>query len=324
MRPLQSFSGLLALVGLIAHGGAAQAWVRSRTNGCHPVYWSQSCIYLQPDGELTKDLPADQVQRIIQRSIAQWQDRIGGSFLRLIYVPPDGPREARFDRQPTIKFRTGRWCRPGDCQGDRESCYDASAAAITTVFFVNKPDNEQEDGLILDADIELNSVHNQFYDADQLPPRGDGRTLTDLENTLVHELGHLMGLEHTCRSAGDGMPDCTVDHLGQRPPLCSTVLAGMDRDPRLREIAETTMFATAQPRETKKRTPEADDVAAIVAIYPAARDPRSCERPRPRDQCGGGGCALAPHGRTAAAAPLLLLGAILLCMRQRRQSGRTC
>src|SRR5207253_2066846 len=132
---------------------------------------------------------------------------------------------------------------------------------------------------ILDADIELNAVDNRFYNADNGIPAGNsGRTLADLRNTLTHELGHLQGLDHTCRiSDNDGTPACVVDNTGARAPLCHAASMA---------IADTTMFATAAPMETKKRLPKADDVQAVTDAYPIAQDPKICQQPTPQDPCG--------------------------------------
>jgi hypothetical protein len=314
---------LLVLAALLTQAVPAGAWVRSKTTGCHPVYWTTSCVYIQPDSVLTDDMTPAEAKRLIQQSIAAWQSKTTGSYLKLNYLEPDVPREARFDKQPVIKFRTGKWCRPGDCAGDKETCYDSSAAAITTVFFVNKPEDATQDGQILDADIEMNNVNNIFYDADGAKPITDGRSLADLENTLVHELGHLQGLEHTCRaSSNDGTPECTIDDQGDRPPLCGVAIANAPRDPKYQDIVDTTMFATALPGETKKRTPEADDVAAINSIYPSAKDPKSCTKTGAKDQCGGGGgggCTVSPRTSSAAGLPLLLLCGLLLRTRRLRR-----
>lgn len=308
---------------LVAQAAPAGAFVRSRSQGCNPLYWPISCIYIKPDSGLSADMAPAEVKQIIQQSIDSWQDRTVGSFLKMKYQEPDGPLEARFDLQPTIKFRTGKWCRPGDCSGDRETCHDPAATGITTVFYINKPDDPKQDGRILDADIELNAVNNRFFNADNPPPsQTDTRNLADLQNTLVHELGHLQGLDHTCRDTSTRA--CVVDQNGQQPPLCSTVVAGAATNPTYKEIADTTMFASATAKETKKRVPKADDLAAISSIYPAASDPKSCTVPKVEDQCTAGntGCSAAPRSRAAEVAPLLLVGAALggALLRRRRRA----
>jgi hypothetical protein len=287
-----------------------QAYVRSRTGACNPVYWAQTCVFIQPDVEISKTMPpnltAAEIEAIIQKSIAAWQDRIGGSFLQLKYMAPNGARETRYDRQPIIKFRTGTWGKPKDCGGGIDMTYDPSAAAITTVYFVDKPTDAQQDGKILDADIELNGVYNQFYDADQGLPPPDGRMPADLQNTLTHELGHLIGLEHTCRIRDTDLPECVKNEQGDRPPLCGSAAS--------RAFADTAMYAVAAPGETKKRIPKPDDIAGVVAAYPAQSDPRICEAPKVMDPCAmkGTGCGMAgppaPPARGGSGGVLLLVG----------------
>jgi len=84
-----------------------------------------------------------------------------------------------------------------------------------------------------------------------------------------------------------------VDNTGARAPLCSDVLANQNRDPASKAIADSTMFATASPTETKKRIPKADDLLGVTEAYPIAQDPKICEMPKFQDPCakssGGGG-----------------------------------
>ena len=39
---------LLVSAALLAQVAPAGAWVRSRTTGCHAVYWPTSCVFIQP------------------------------------------------------------------------------------------------------------------------------------------------------------------------------------------------------------------------------------------------------------------------------------
>jgi len=98
---------------------------------------------------------------------------------------------ARYDYKNSLVFRTTTWCAPSDAAG---TCsYDAAALAITSVF-VNK-----KDGHIRDADIEVNSKNFIWTDLD-IDPTAHGKQ--DLQNALAHEMGHLVGLDHTCVPAG--------------------------------------------------------------------------------------------------------------------------
>lgn len=317
-RGIASLVGLGAFaVSLAAAPHPAAAYVRSTTpQGCTPVYWAQSCLYIQPDADGVSDLPMSEIERIVQESITSWQTRIdAGSFIKLSFVSAKGPREvSQTDGLQVIKFRRTTWCRPAKDAADKPTCYDPAAAAVTTVTFVNKPMDKTQDGRVIDADIELNAVNNRFYDADQATPSADGRSLNDLWNTLTHEIGHLMGLEHTCRrGTGDSIASCTVDDKGNPVMMCSTVEQGRLKDPALQTIYDGTMYPTATQSEIKKRIPKADDLAAIINTYPQSKDPGICRVP---EAANVGGCAAAPPLSAAASAssarPLAATGALSL------------
>lgn len=317
---------LSLLGGLFLSPAPAAAYVRSyTTQGCHPVYWAQSCVFITPDSDGVPEMNLTDVERVAQEAIDSWEKSTNGSsFLRLKYLAANGKREtAALDGLQVIKFRADTWCRPGDSADADPVCYDPAAAALTTVTYLNKPMDATTDGKIVDADIELNAVYNYFYDADTNPnPRTDNRKPADLWNTLTHELGHLQGLEHTCRRGSfDSMPSCTRDNTGQPVISCTTVEQGKATNPDLAVIFNTTMYPTADPRETKKRIPKADDLAGVINTYPQINDPRICKMPDAAKSTATG-CAAAPHktGGTGALFGLLLLSAAAL-LRRRRKSA---
>jgi MYXO-CTERM domain-containing protein len=195
------------------------------------------------------------------------------------------------DGLQVLKFRTGQWCRPA-MDGAAQVCYDASATAITTVSYINKA-GDAKDGQIVDADIELNAVNNVFFNADKGPAPADPRNPADLWNTLTHEIGHMQGLDHTCRSAAESATGCTVDNAGAQRPLCSDVTRQRLTNSAYLSIYNTTMFAVADPAETRKRVPQSDDVKGITDSYPLSRDPKSCVLP---GSMPTGGCTAAATG----------------------------
>jgi hypothetical protein len=310
-------AALLVAAGLLP--GTAEAYVRTRTTSkkASPAAWVGRCVYIQPDSAGSPDLPFTEVTATIKRSIDSWNQGVAPcGAMQLQYDEPTS-RDAYFDGFNMIKFRTDRWCHPDDKQS-KDVCYSPAAAAITSVFMVN--DGGARDGLIVDADIEFNNLDFTFATVGNgLTPPRPSTMLADFENTLTHELGHLLGLSHTCRDAASFEGE--VDETGQEPPACNQ-LASLPSDVRTR-ITDATMFNFASPGETKKRSLEADDLAGACAAYPASQGDRSCER-TDLDALLGRGCAFTGHPAArsgpAPAVGLAALMTLLAAVRRRRRA----
>jgi hypothetical protein len=129
-------------------------------------------------------------------------------------------------------------------------------------------------GEILDADIIINVAGFRFEEvSDPLSCRLQPRTF-DLRNTLVHEIGHLIGFDHV-------------------------------------NLDDATMFGNADACEIQKRDLAQDDIDGVCTVYPTGAEARACRPvadytpsnaidPLPyRNQCdrrvqvdqGGGGCS---------------------------------
>lgn len=115
--------------------------------------------------------------------------------------------------------------------------YQSGAIAVTTTAY------DPQNGVVVDADIEFNAVNFRFIKVEEDTMCGQATNIMDLRNTLTHEIGHVLGLEHP---------------------------------PNLARYAESTMFASAPACETKKRTLAADDVEGLCFIYPAAEATQQC------------------------------------------------
>jgi len=160
------------------------------------------------------------------------------------------------DQGTTADARTGYdWRRPQDAintvvfrEGNEANPLDGwthqrGALAITTVTFNSRT------GKILDADIEVNGAPNgtREYKFQLCDATGSDCGDNDLRNTITHEAGHALGL----------------DHPPPTQPLSS----------------EATMFASAPSGEIKKRDLSQDDLAGVCNIYPTGAANAPCIAP---------------------------------------------
>ncbi len=160
--------------------------------------------------------------------------------------------------------------------------HDRSALALTTPTF------RTNTGELLDADVEFNERF-LFLNADV--ECNDLFRQQDLENTLTHELGHVIGLNH---------PDFTQDP----------------------SLAEATMAFNSQRCETSKRSLESDDISGICTIYPSGEDPAPCIAPPPGAfDTDDGGCR-GVNGSPGTLPVFVLLAGFMLGARRRRRAPR--
>jgi hypothetical protein len=116
----------------------------------------------------------------------------------------------------------------------------------------------------------------------------------DLRNTLVHEMGHFIGFDHT-------------------------------------PVQDATMFASADTCEVAKRDLASDDMMGVCAVYPKGGDTRTCTpaadyTPSAWTTCdrkaeplptGRPAAAPAPPSRPTRALVWVLVGGLALALRRR-------
>ncbi|HUS31444.1 MAG TPA: M43 family zinc metalloprotease [Kofleriaceae bacterium] len=229
----------------------------------HYLYWESGCVFITVDSDGTKEIAGDNEFPLISESIATWNDNTAScSYIQLREEGKKAVETGR-DRVNIIKFRDQSWCRPAT-KDDPARCHPDSAAGITTATYVDDSGSSR-DGAIVDSDVELNGVN--FAISVNGQTLGTEPCTSELKNTLTHELGHLLGLEHTCLAAGDPP---RIDNNGAAVPLCTQAMSNMT-------ITAATMFNYQACGEVTKSTLEPDDINAICTIYPIAQDPGTCE-----------------------------------------------
>ncbi|MEO7736242.1 MAG: hypothetical protein ABIY55_35110 [Kofleriaceae bacterium] len=282
------------------------------------LYWESGCVYITPDPAGTQALAYDVVLRIIDASIASWNNGAAAcSYLKLIVEPPVAPPVVPpvalevygKDHVNLIKFRDTVWGRPAVRDAPAKA-YPPEAAAITSATYIDDRTSSR-DGAIVDADIEINGVG--FAISVDGQSNTSGLTKSDLQNTLTHELGHLQGLEHTCRLSTN--EPARIDNSGNPVPLCSAI-PRPPATPAQQAIVDATMYPSQEADERTKSTLSDDDIAAICAVYPTANDPNNCTQV----SSTGGGCCSASGLDDRPGVSFLLAGAVLLLMRRRKTS----
>jgi hypothetical protein len=183
----------------------------------------------------------------------------------------------------------------GTCANDFK-CWDGDdlTIALTTTTFSDST------GVIYDADTEFNAaVHSDgsagfnFTVVDSPPCSGTVTTncvATDVQETLTHETGHAMGLDHELNNPN------------------------------------STMAPTASIGETIKRTIDRGTALGFCTIYPAGQPSPPCDPTavvtREITAVGHGTPGLQSFGCTAAGSsvPAVALGALAMLLRRRRRA----
>lgn len=288
---------LFALVFFLCASQAApaSAFVRSRTgSGGQCIQWEERVIPWTMNERGHPRLGYERAHEAFRRSFEAWEevactdlvfhDLSPSAETRVGYREGEAPDNLMIFREEDCRDAAGPNApchETGSCANEFD-CWEhgRTVIAVTTTTFY------RGSGEIVDADIEMNAAWFDFTDADG-PPCGRGQTqgcvATDIQNTATHEIGHLLGLDHT-------------------------------------PVRDATMFASASRGETEKRRLSEDDIAGICTIYPAGEPTAYCASFDLEERGGGCGCASGGGGLGEIG---LLLAGLAIWRRGRRASRPT-
>lgn len=310
---------VIAMLGLSA---PASAYVRTRTTAGVPTAWKSPCVTMELAlGAPPETMDAAGYLDAAQQGAAAWTQASldganrCGNVLMGVESTPDVEGLVGNDGHNRIVFRQNEWCRdPPPTDPSEPRCYDGSALAITTVFQL------KNSGEIKDADIEVNAKNFTWADFVGRPDLMTYGT-HDFQGTITHELGHVLGLEHTCylpRWYKDGTPvPRPDDHTGAPIPDCGSNNSAL--------IADATMYVSVNSpaSEVGLRSLSSDDMQGICDIYPFSPS-FVCGAPGsdPNSPGKAGGCSLAAHrGPGSVVLALALVGLALHLRRRRGRKG---
>jgi len=239
----------------------AQAYVRTKNDAGIPLAWVSHGHSFRIDSQGTPDAPNADVFNAIRKSFQTWADvkctdltfpeeALSTSAAdRVVGYAQNGPNHNLVlfrTRACRVVVPAGDACRTdGDC-GNKYDCWDEAHG--DNVIATTTTTSSRSTGQILDSDIEMNDSPSStgpgftFTTVDSPPcvtPVDTGCVRIDVQNTVTHEAGHSLGLDHT--------PD-----------------------------PDATMYASAPSGETSKRTLAQDDINGICAIYPPAGGSGGC------------------------------------------------
>lgn len=238
------------------------------------LQWFDRCADVNVFARAKSGLTARQIENVMQASFDTWSAvTCDGEPVGLEADVAAAQSRSNAPWESTVEFID-------DASDWRDRMNDDNAVAVTVMSF------GVESGRIHGADIEINDWNfNLGICGAECAPG-----ITDLENTLTHEVGHFYGLGH--------MP------VG----------------------SPTTMEIWAAPGETQKRSLERDDKNGLCAIYPPGTFPEECTGSTfYAEEDKGCGCATVGAQRSVDGRSLLLgmmMALLIAGSRARRRARR--
>ena len=245
MRHVLRLSLLLVLAAACTCGTPAPApYVRSHVNAeaslpC--LYWARRAITYRIDPGLSARTPGDTERAAVDAAFASWQAAANGCSDLTFTASDTSDNDVVWrERGCTGVVPPNHVCHQDGTCADTFGCWDLDdqTLAITTVTY------SRSSGVLLEADIQLNGASWLYttVDAPKCPndaPATDC-VATDVQNTVTHEVGHLLGFDHA-------------------------------------QVVGSTMQATAPPGETSKRAIDEGTREGLCAVYPRTGETPVCD-----------------------------------------------
>lgn len=291
MRAAVAIAAVVTVAGIAATAGA---YVQNRTSTGAELEWRAACRDLRVAGQPHATIDHAELAAALDRSLEAWRAPTSSCTLLEARRAPGtaGASDVAYDGENVVLWRDAAFC-ADPANAGRDVCGAPQAAAVTTLFFIDKP-GDPRDGEILDIDIAINGIDFTF---------GDGAGDVDLESVLTHELGHYLGLGHVCHTDRGSDPPPAGD--GTTVPFCYPLA---ELEPALKEA---TMYNFIEPGETIKRDPQEDEWRGVCSIY--SEHPGSCD-----PDVGPGGCGCTSGSGFGAGAILVLLALSTTLFSRRR------
>lgn len=252
----------------------AQAYVRATVEGEPGVflYWPSRTVEFWVHKPGSSELPISDAAGAIVRSFHTWS---GPSCSDLVFnyagltdvsdTNLTRPSTSRPDGLNLVRWREEQW----PPEGATESGVSPDWLALTVLVY------EVRSGIVLDADMDLNGVNFQWTTSDD-----PSQARTDVQNVVTHEVGHIVGLDHS-------------------------------------DVFESTMYAEQLQGELHKRELHQDDIDGLCLSYPFGKPtPLGPDQEAPRKMLIGG-CDLGASP-TGGGWPFAL-GLLLWCRTVRRR-----